>query len=1075
MRKNLLSLGCIALFSFLFTSSLQAQELTHVLDEALVRLKPHTDIKTFQKDIRVFNGVNSSARVGRLISKQMNVYQVHFDIGAVNEYEFRDFIFRHPSVEVVQVNHILTSRETIPDDPFLNDQWQWINTGQTGGTDDADIDMDLAWDITTGGLTANGDVIVVAVYDTGGDLDHPDLIANNWVNLEEIAGDGIDNDGNGYVDDVNGWNFGGNNNNVEGGGHGVSVAGMIGGVGNNTNQGTGVNWDVKIMNCITSSIQQESNVIEFYSYALDMRQLYNETGGERGAFVVATNSSWGIDGGDPDSAPLWCAFYDSLGVAGILSCGATTNGNDNVDVVGDLPTACPSEFMVAVTATNDEDNRTFSGFGPINIDVGAPGADIFTTAIGGGYTTTSGTSFASPTTAGVIALMYSAPCSNIATLALADPMEAAEQIRDYLYEGSEMVGNLDGDVAYGRINAFNSLELIMANCGPCPPPAGINISDVVDVEGTINWTSPPDGQSSTLRFREVGATDWTDTLSNVVAPFTLTGLTACTEYEVQIEATCTDTVSGYSNSFIFQTDGCCEAPAEFMVSDVDSTSALASWSSVFAAMSYNLRYREIGTAGWITVNTTDLNFDITGLDICTNYEVQVQTVCANEMTDFTDSQTFTTFGCGACVDLSYCASGGGTFDEEHIGAVMIHTLSNSTPEIPDAGYTDFTGSGITTTLETFGTYDVTLTPTFPGQAFPEYWKIWIDYNQDGAFDEITELAFDSEGTSNEVVMGTITVPSDAMSGFTRLRVSMKWNATITSCEMFDFGETEDYCITIEEGTPTCDVVPSFLTASSITETSATLNWGSVANATSYLVNYKETSSATWTEESSTVEFLNLTGLTDCTDYDFRVASVCFDSLTSEFSTIEQFTTLCACPSPLNLDTMNVTTDAATLLWDAATNADSYEMRYRLLASAAWATQAVATTTVDISGLTDCSDYEYQVRTICSNNQSGWTNSFNFSTQCIISVGEINNGVDGISLYPNPFEENIQTQFTLSENTELNINVYNATGQLISQNVYNLGSGEQNISIEGLSELSKGIYFVSFTTAKGTKVRRVIKQ
>ncbi len=99
----------------------------------------------------------------------------------------------------------------------------------------------------------------------------------------------------------------------------------------------GANWDVKLM-VVTRDGISEAAVIESYTYPLEMRQLYNSTGGTKGAFVVATNSSWGIDNADPTDYPLWCAFYDSLGAVGVLSCGATANNNVNIDVVGDMPT-----------------------------------------------------------------------------------------------------------------------------------------------------------------------------------------------------------------------------------------------------------------------------------------------------------------------------------------------------------------------------------------------------------------------------------------------------------------------------------------------------------------------------------------------------------------------------------------------------------------------------------------------------------------------------------------------------------------------------------------------------------------
>ncbi len=1060
------------LILFLCVTTISAQKVDHILDEALIQLEEGTDLDAFQRDIRIFNGKNSKARIIRHISKKMNVFQVQFDHGVVNEHHFRDFMWRHPAVKVVQVNHILSKRETIPDDPEFGTQWHWVNTGQSGGTADADIDMDLAWDITTGGTTANGDEIVVAVFDDGGDLDHPDLIANNWVNTHEIAGNGIDDDNNGYIDDINGWNYAGNNNNVDGGGHGVNVAGMIGGVGNNGNQGTGVNWNIKIMNNRTGGIQ-EAQVIEFYSYALDQRQRYNESNGADGAFVVATNSSWGIDGGDPNNAPLWCAFYDSLGVVGILSCGATANNNVNIDVVGDLPTACPSEYMVAVTATNDSDNRTFSAYGATTIDVGAPGADIYTTAQGGGYTFTSGTSFASPTTAGVIGLMYSAPCSNIASLAISDPALAAQNIRDYLYEGSENVGNLEGDVVYGRINAFNSIQLIMDNCGPCPPPSGLNVTDLVDVEGNLVWNNPPDGQSNTMRYRETGAMDWVD-VADVSSPYLLTGLTACTEYEFQIEAQCTDTLSGHSNSFVFTTDGCCVAPETLSLMDADSNSVVANWSFVFAAQSYNVRIRAIGATDWTAINTTDLTNTFEGLEICTDYEVQVQTVCANETTEYTESQFFSTFGCGACIDLTYCDAGGEDVSEEYISNFEINTLLNSTPDQPDNGYSDFTGSMMTTTFETYASYTFTVTPTFPGASFNEHYRIFIDYNQDGDFEDADEMAFDADDVSQNAVTGSITIPETASFGLTRMRLIQRFNNPANPCGSYNFGETEDYCITIVEGTPVCNT-PGSLTASSIMETTATLNWESVSLAASYVINYRAIGAPDWIQTTSAMNFVAVDNLLECTEYEFQVASECPNIGLSDFSETSEFLTICACPIPGGLDTMNVAFETATLLWDAVDNADSYELQYKLLTSTTWIDQIVMATSINLNGLMDCSDYEYQVRTICQNSESAWSESFVFSMECIVSNNEIENGVDDLEIQPNPFNDQLFVKFNLSEGRDITINIFNSTGQLISAEKHRPGSGESNLTINDLGAMSSGVYFIAITTNIGTKVRKVIKQ
>jgi subtilisin family serine protease len=150
-------------------------------------------------------------------------------------------------VEYMEPNYTITiesiSSQATPNDPSYSQLWGLHNTGQTGGTADADIDAPEAWDITTGSSN-----VIVGVIDTGIDYTHPDLVNNMWINTGEIPGNGIDDDGNGYIDDVHGYDFAyddGNPMDVDG--HGTHVAGTIGGQGNNGVGVAGVNWNVKLM------------------------------------------------------------------------------------------------------------------------------------------------------------------------------------------------------------------------------------------------------------------------------------------------------------------------------------------------------------------------------------------------------------------------------------------------------------------------------------------------------------------------------------------------------------------------------------------------------------------------------------------------------------------------------------------------------------------------------------------------------------------------------------------------------------------------------------------------------------
>ena len=419
------------------------------------------------------NGIDAGLEWMETLSELASIHLLSYDETAFEAVEVLRALSNHPSVVAAQLNHYVEERAT-PNDPQFGSQWHHIDAS------DNDIDSDLAWDITTGGSTANGDRIVVAVLEGGGaNYNHVDLIGNHWTNSAETPGNGVDDDGNGFVDDYNGWNAASGNDAISAGGHGTAVSGMIGAVGNNGNGGAGVNWDVEIMQIQMGSLT-ESNVIAAYNYPYTMRNLYNTTGGSQGAFVVATNASWGIDGANPANYPVWCAYYDDLGAVGILNCGATANNNVNIDVVGDMPTGCGSDYMVAVTATNSSDVRTFSGYGATTIDLGAPGEAVFLPSGSTGYSSTSGTSFASPCVAGGIALVYSAPCADLASSALTSPQATANAVRSYILDGVDPVANLVGEtVTGGRLNVRNALDLAIGACNPdlgCTDPAACNYS-----------------------------------------------------------------------------------------------------------------------------------------------------------------------------------------------------------------------------------------------------------------------------------------------------------------------------------------------------------------------------------------------------------------------------------------------------------------------------------------------------------------------------------------------------------------------------------------------------------------------
>ena len=337
----------------------------------------------------------------------------------------------------------------VPDDPSFTDQWGLRNTGQSGGSRGGDIAAVAAWDVTTGSRS-----VVVAVIDSGFDYTHPDLAANAWRNPGEVPGDGLDNDGNGFVDDVHGWDFANDDADpMDDDGHGTHVAGTIGAVGDNGVGVTGVSWQVSIMGLKFLDAEGSgsiSDAIAAISYATRMRR-------EFGVNVVATNNSWG---GADRSLALRAAIAEG-GAAGILFVTAAGNDGVNGDRRANYPANEDLDAVIAVTATN-RSNRlpAFATYGPVHVDLAAPGAAIRSTVPGGGYATFSGTSMAAPHVTGTIAL-----------LATANPAASATAIRGAILSTTRPLAALTGKtVTGGLLDAAAAVRAIRGDVPPPPPP-----------------------------------------------------------------------------------------------------------------------------------------------------------------------------------------------------------------------------------------------------------------------------------------------------------------------------------------------------------------------------------------------------------------------------------------------------------------------------------------------------------------------------------------------------------------------------------------------------------------------------
>jgi subtilisin family serine protease len=381
-------------------------------------------------------------------------------------------LMRDPRVEIAQFNYRYTVN-VIPNDPQFSVLWGLHNTGQSGGTIGADIHAPEAWDITQGSSTA-----IVAVLDSGVDYTHPDLVANMWTNPGEIPGNGVDDDGNDYVDDLYGVNAitgaAVPGNPMDDHGHGTHVAGTVAAVGNNSTGVVGVSWNARIMAIKildTRGVGYTGDAVQGIMYALD-----------QGARIL--NNSYGTYSYD---AALLSAIQ-TANDAGALFVAAAGNDGYNNDLQPYYPASHNVANVLAVEATDRNDNRAwFSNYGYGSVGLGAPGVDILSTVPTtgnaccvdpSGYKSMQGTSMATPHVAGAAALLLAQ-----------DPGRTAGVLKGILMYSADRVSSLTGTTQTGaRLNAQKGLT--------CDPTKLV-----------LDWQAPQSGfilftgEPTTLRAR----------------------------------------------------------------------------------------------------------------------------------------------------------------------------------------------------------------------------------------------------------------------------------------------------------------------------------------------------------------------------------------------------------------------------------------------------------------------------------------------------------------------------------------------------------------------------------------------
>ncbi len=447
----------------------QAPRGPYAPDELLVKFNPGSS--ALQRDSALAGRGARSLRRFRTLGIDLVQIQRGLTIDAALA-QFR----ATPGVLYAQPNYFRRTTQTAPpNDPFWLDNSLW-GLGK--------IQVQSAWT----SFTAGDGTVIVADIDTGTDYTHPDLEANMWRNPGEVPDNGVDDDGNGYVDDVHGIDTANHDSDpMDDQGHGSHTSGTVAAAGNNGIGVVGVNWNAKILSCKfldSTGYGTDAGAIECFDYIVALRQ--------RGVNIRVSTNSWGSPRGSGPPAAAIEAAIDAAGQVGIINIFGAGNDGLNNDFTPFDPASYTLPSIVAVASSGPTDRRSsFSNYGATSVDIAAPGQDILSTYPGGGYEYSSGTSMATPHVAGVAAL-----------LASMDPTLSVAAIKSLLIDNVDQFPRWDGVVSSGgRLNAFRAASAVSAGTPNTPPTASmtgpaegasykmpVNIvvsADAADSDGTV--------------------------------------------------------------------------------------------------------------------------------------------------------------------------------------------------------------------------------------------------------------------------------------------------------------------------------------------------------------------------------------------------------------------------------------------------------------------------------------------------------------------------------------------------------------------------------------------------------------
>ncbi len=525
-------------------------------------------------------------------------------------------------------------------------------------------------------------------------------------------------------------------------------------------------------------------------------------------------------------------------------------------------------------------------------------------------------------------------------------------------------------------------------------------------------------------------------------------------------------------------------PTGLAATQVNGTSATLTWDAN-AGATFNVQYKPTHETTWVAGGVGGNTKQINGLLPETEYEYQVKSVCDGSSSSYSASYLFTT----TVNVLEYCVSEGADISDEYIGRVQLGSIDNTTGAT--TGYSDYTT--ISTSMVQNSVQEIIITPVWTGAVFSEGYGVWIDYNQNGSFEDANEQVWTTAPTTTSPVTGSFTIPASAIIGTTRMRVSLKYNGIPSSCELFSYGEVEDYSVEIvsevnppilthvsiesnnanttlakEGDLVTINFIANKTLQSSVVtifgeEISATANgtnWSVSAISTAstsegivpFIINYKDLTNQSGTQVSATTNSSMVT--VDITDPILNHVRVFSNNVDSEVATIDDIITLLITP---NEEIMNLVVTLAGENIDPVLDEGSWQVNKIMQMGDAEGAIPFSIDYTDFAGnegitvlaTTDFSSVEFR--------------------EFILGIGE-NSLMPAIKVYPNPASNHLIIELDDINRID-NIKITDVGGKTI-MDVIHKGAKNAKLTVN-LSELTNGVYIIQLSTKDGVYKRLLI--